>query len=456
MERDRAVRLGTAVIQNVPEGVLVLDPEGRMVVANAAASELLGWREVPYVFRTLPEVCPVKGGNEAFWKVLEEILSQEGMLEFEPCIYTTGEKTKWLRISSALVRGEEGQEAEHIVIFSDVTSLVDLQQENRRIALDTLEAMHNFVKVMVTAIDARSPYNANHTRSMYRYALHFFDWVKGEGREKSVFAQTEPETFLCSVWLHDIGKLGIPADIMDKSTRLGNHLEEILHRIDVGILQEKILALQGGMDVSEKLEMLRSARGDILRINEGGPLSAGMAQRVEEIAGETCLDMNGAERPLLRREEKEALLIATGTLTQEERRVMESHVMLTEKMLRQMHFSGTYRMVPHWCAGHHELLDGGGYPRHLKGEEIGRETRLLTILDIFDALTAEDRPYKPPVPVPEAFQVLWDMVSQGKLDGEILSEFEESRAWERKAIQDIDIRGMKEEMEKEEPEGHYA
>ena len=449
MERDLAVRLGTTIIQNVPEGILVLNQEGRIWVANAMSRELLGFEGSVYINKTLPEVCPVFRGNEAFWRVIDRILDCK-LPEPENCIYTTGEEAKWLRVSAAMQR-EEGVPY-HIIILSDISSLIALQQENRRIALDTLEAMHNFVRVMVTAIDARSPYNATHTRSMYRYAIHFFAWVKGEGKDKSIFSQLEPEAFLCSVWLHDIGKLGIPADIMDKATRLGSHLEVVLHRIDVGILQAKIRSLTGKEveGEEEKIRELSRAREDILRINQGGPLDAEMALRIEQMASINCRDMEGAMRPLLDDMEKEALLIATGTLTKEERRVMESHVALSEKMLTQMHFSGTYQMVPQWCAGHHELLDGAGYPRHLKGEEIDKETRLLTILDIFDALTAEDRPYKPPVPVKEALKILWEMVSQGKLDGQILAEFEESRAWEGKTTQEMDLLGLEEEFAIEE------
>ena len=97
----------------------------------------------------------------------------------------------------------------------------------------------------------------------------------------------------------------------------------------------------------------------------------------------------------------------------------------------QMGFSGEYEGVSLWAGGHHEYLDGSGYPAGLKGEEIPWETRLLTILDIYDSLTADDRPYKPAMPSQKAFQILEDMSAEGKLDGEILKSFYESRAWEK-------------------------
>ena len=109
---------------------------------------------------------------------------------------------------------------------------------------------------------------------------------------------------------------------------------------------------------------------------------------------------------------------------------MESHVEMTEKLLSQLKFTPEYAMVPVWTSRHHEALDGSGYPRGLKGGELSNEVRLLTILDIFDALTARDRPYKPPMPVDKALSVLHDMADKGKLDKDILRLFEESRSWE--------------------------
>ena len=87
--------------------------------------------------------------------------------------------------------------------------------------------------------------------------------------------------------------------------------------------------------------------------------------------------------------------------------------------------------MPEWSGGHHELLDGSGYPRHLKAAEIPWETRLITIIDVYDALTAEDRPYKPPMPPEKAFAILEDMAEHGKVDPNLLSSFRESGAWKK-------------------------
>ena len=114
-------------------------------------------------------------------------------------------------------------------------------------------------------------------------------------------------------------------------------------------------------------------------------------------------------------------------------RIMESHVSLTAKLLSKMEFRGDYRKVPGWAGGHHELLDGSGYPEHLKADAIPWETRLLTIIDVYEALTADDRPYKPPMPPEKAFAILHEMADSGKIDAAIVTSFYESGAWKKES-----------------------
>ena len=138
--------------------------------------------------------------------------------------------------------------------------------------------------------------------------------------------------------------------------------------------------------------------------------------------------------PLLTEHELTCITIPRGTLTAEERQIIESHVTYTAKLLSKVEYRGDYKPVPKWAAGHHEMLDGSGYPDHLTAEHIPWETRLLTIIDIYDALTAEDRPYKPPMEPEKAFAILRDMAEKGKLDSDILRSFYESGAWSKTAI----------------------
>ena len=120
-----------------------------------------------------------------------------------------------------------------------------------------------------------------------------------------------------------------------------------------------------------------------------------------------------------------------GTLSEAERSVMENHVVVTNKLLSKIKFSKDLSHVREWAAAHHELLNGSGYPNHLRGESIPMEARIITILDIFDALVAADRPYKPGMPVEKALSILDAMANkEGKLDPELTALFVESRCWE--------------------------
>ncbi len=131
------------------------------------------------------------------------------------------------------------------------------------------------------------------------------------------------------------------------------------------------------------------------------------------------------------------LSIRKGTLSPEERKVMENHVVVTDKLLAQIKFPAELSHVRPWAAAHHELLNGSGYPNHLTEEAIPTEVRILTILDIFDALVADDRPYKPGMPVEKALSILESMANrEGKLDPDLTARFLESRCWEEMTEED--------------------
>ena len=153
-------------------------------------------------------------------------------------------------------------------------------------------------------------------------------------------------------------------------------------------------------------------------------------KQVQEIALRTYIDTDGTKKTWLTEEELTCMMIRKGTLSDEERKIMQSHVEMTEKFLNEVQFPKRFSNVTRWASSHHELLNGKGYPRQLGQDDIEKEVRLLSILDIFDALTARDRPYKPPMPVDKALLVLEDMVKFGELDGDILTLFANSKAWE--------------------------
>jgi len=300
---------------------------------------------------------------------------------------------------------------------------------NMNYAVAVQELLNSLVSVLSTAIDARSPYNANHTRNMASYADRFIDWLNKQ-EHGWYFTDSEKRQFLMSVWLHDVGKLTTPLYIMDKESRLSSALERVLTRLETISLLGRIHNLKTGSDNSSLEQALLLARQVIETANTADFLTDELLAHVNALALKTYVDAKGAEKPWLTSEELTALSVRKGTLTEAERKIMENHVLMTERILSEVKFTGEYEQVPLWAMQHHEYLNGHGYPFCLRGDEIPKETRLLTILDIFDALTAIDRPYKDPIPMERALKILHAMVDNGQLDGQILALFVESRAWE--------------------------
>jgi len=321
---------------------------------------------------------------------------------------------------------------EYEKVIASLASQTAICMTNMKHAQETMDLLDSFVSVMSTAIDARTPYNANHTKNMVKYGGKFLQYMRDTNNEWQMDAQQEKE-FLMSVWLHDIGKLVIPLEVMDKESRLSGRLQEVEHRFEkIGLLAE--LAFAKGELTAEELAarkaLLEESRETILSANKAGFLPDEMLEKIRTIAAYTYKDADGEEKTWLTEEELTCMSIRKGTLSDEERGIMQSHVVMTEKFLNEVKFPKRFGNVTRWASSHHELLNGKGYPRHISQDEIEKEVRLLSILDVFDALTARDRPYKPPMPVEKAMFVLQDMVKFGELDGDILKLFADSNAWE--------------------------
>lgn len=321
---------------------------------------------------------------------------------------------------------------EYETIVEALASLAAISLYNYKLSDEISQLLHSFVQVMASAIDLRSPYNANHTRNMVKYGDRFIDWLKSTGNDWQ-FTEEGKDAFLMSAWLHDIGKLVIPSEVMDKPTRLGGMEKDVFHRLEIGILMERmeLIGHPESEEAKERMEALLNAKELIRTSNTAGFLPDEKIDAIHRLRQSTCKNAEGEEIPLLTEEECEALSVRKGTLTDAERQTIENHVVYTGQMLSEMRFTGNYEKVPVWAASHHEFIDGSGYPDHKKGDQLSKEIRLLTILDIYDALTAEDRPYKPPMPAEKAFAILEDMAGEGKLDQEILGGFRESGAWRK-------------------------
>ena len=417
------------VIENISDGILTMGMDGTILLANPSATKILGLPKERLIGRKIAKLLLEQEENDDFFQcLLDAVYSKQTIVQVVPYFHQ-GEEKRLRVVSSFLESG--GEKIGLIVTFGDLTALVQLSERNEALNKKLTEILDRFVQVMIGAIEARTPYNANHTKSMVRYGMKYLDWLEQTGA-REVDAIRKP--FLASVWLHDVGKLVVPRSVMDKATRLGARERDVLHRIEIGMLCEQLrLAKEPALEaeVKERIEELKNAMELVKTANVAGFLTDDLLEKVEKLRDMQCLTADGNKVPLLNEYEVEALSIRRGTLTREERKIVESHVVHTREMLEQMGFSGEYEQVSLWAGEHHEYLDGSGYPAGLQGEALPWETRLLTILDIYDSLTADDRPYKPAMTSQRAFQILEGMSVDGKLDGEILKSFYESKAWEK-------------------------
>ena len=232
--------------------------------------------------------------------------------------------------------------------------------------------------------------------------------------------------------MHDIGKLVTPLDVMNKETRLAGRLEMVLARLKYIRALKQIDFFEGRCTKEEyekEAEYIGNITELVLQINGAGFLEDAKEMQIKELARKTYCDTDGAVLPYITPEETICLLIKKGTLTDEEREIMKQHAVYTERFLAAMNFDEHYKNVRTWASGHHELLDGSGYPKGLSGDDLPFEVRLLTIADVFDALTSDDRPYKRPHSKEAAFGILGRMAEDGQVDSAVLEEFKRSVDW---------------------------
>lgn len=297
------------------------------------------------------------------------------------------------------------------------------------------EMFEAFVRVMATAIDAKSPYTAGHCRRVPEIALMLADAAhRAESGPFAGFSLAEDERHALELaaMLHDCGKIVTPEWVTDKSTKL----ERVADRIETVALRFEILRLAarsacerqaaGGdaaaaqRDYAAALQRIDADWQFLLASNSGTEfMSEANRARLEEIAHTVWRDAAGNEHPLLTADEVDNLAIARGTLNAGERKIIEDHAVHTFNMLSQIPFPSGLKNVPEYAASHHERIDGTGYPRRLAGDELPLAARIVAIADIFEALTAPDRPYRKAGTLDWAIGIMHDMTRQRHIDADL-------------------------------------
>ncbi len=316
------------------------------------------------------------------------------------------------------------------MVLKAIASMAAIKLTNINYTFEIKGLMESIVKTIAEVIYLRTPYNVSHTHNMAKYAERFIKWQSKQDNAEHIFTEEGRRMFIMSIWLHDIGKLATPLEVMDKETRLSWKLERIMTRLDIIKLTTKLHSAKNETDPNEKLREIEEVRLFVQDINKRSFLDEETLKRVSKLSTLVYTDDEGAVCNWFTEDEIKDLSIVKGTLTEKEREIMQNHVVMTKQILEKMNFKNEYESVPIWAGRHHEFIDGSGYPEKLKGNELDKPTRLLTIIDVFDGLSAVDRPYKKPTPIDRVFIIMREMVNEGKLDGELLEMFFDSKAWE--------------------------
>jgi hypothetical protein len=249
--------------------------------------------------------------------------------------------------------------------------------------------------------------------------------------------------------LHDFGKIGVREKVLVKAKKLYEErlvlvrarFDFVARSIEADVLRRKLDALERGAsrEVLDALDAeLTQRRADldgmfdaVVSANEPTVLSSGDFAKIETIAKETYTDLRGEMKTLLDDDDVICLKIKQGSLTPQEFDEIRSHVSHTYRFLSQIPWGKALRRVPIIAGSHHERLNGTGYPNRWRAEEIPLQSKMMSISDIFDALTASDRPYKKAVPLERAIDILDFNVKDGHLDSELVRIFKDARVWDR-------------------------
>lgn len=317
-------------------------------------------------------------------------------------------------------------------IVESLGSQAAVAVSNMKFVKEIEKLMVSITQVFTDAIDTRIPYNYYHSRNVYLYVQMLVDYINRlyeEGKSAHHFSVADRDELLMAALLHDIGKLVIPNEIIDKTSRLGDKLPLVLEHFQHLTALLHVDYLERRLEKSRWIEAknyLLDASQRVEELNRKPTLTDEDAAYVRELASKKYTGAGGGKIPYLSLSEAECLSVRRGNLTTQERDVIRSHVVYTEKYLRKMNFGERYPHIIEWAGAHHEMLDGSGYPRGLKGEEIPFEARILAVVDVFEALTSSDRPYKKSMEEGKALSVLDDMAQEGKVDKEVLRLFKEA------------------------------
>jgi HD-GYP domain-containing protein (c-di-GMP phosphodiesterase class II) len=323
--------------------------------------------------------------------------------------------------------------------------------ENNSLYLQRENLFARFVDAAVQAIESRDPTTQGHSR---RVAAMTAELARVTNRtSRGIYAQLhltddQIRELRYAALLHDFGKVGVKEKILRKKEKLyygelnlvRQRFKTIRRTLEARYLRRMLDRLlcreatpeeieEARAELARELELVDRARDAVEEANKPTVTHYSAFRFIEELGSFTYDDVDGSTRRYLEPEEIQSLTVARGTLTEPERRLIESHVDHTYEFLSTIPWTRDLQEIPELARSHHEKLDGSGYPARLLADAIPPQTRMMTISDIYDALTAKDRPYKPAVPTTKALEILEEDAGKGRIDRDLLDLFIEAKVF---------------------------
>ncbi len=350
---------------------------------------------------------------------------------------------------------------ERILISLASQAAISIERNHLQENIENL--FEGFVKASVQAIEARDPCTSGHSERVAKLTVALCEEVNIINHgvlSPMFFSNQQIQEIRYAALLHDFGKIGVPEAILTKRKKLYQEQLDLIQQrfsiaqrtLEMESAQVKYKYLLGHLsDISQphtedncplcqkienldleleaEITKLNDYWQTILRANEPAIIAEEPLKQLQQISLYTYKDIDGQIKPLITQEEMAQLAVPRGNLTPEERKIIEAHVTDSYEFLKQIPWTKNLQKIPEIAYGHHEKLDGSGYPRGLKEKEISIQAQIIVIADIYDALTAGDRPYKKGLPVEVALKIMRSEAAENKINSHFLELFEQRQVF---------------------------
>ena len=362
---------------------------------------------------------------------------------------------------------------EHKAMLSSLASQAAIALSNKKLIENLEELLNQFIRSIAGAIERKSKYSSNHITRVALLTEMIANKINDKGEKYfpgRKFSENELKELSMAGWMHDVGKIVTPEAIMDKSTKLETICDRIeLVKLRLEKMELLLSCLQTKLNENEFADFIHqhidselepkdfpnyftNITNFLINVNVGKEfVDKADLEKIEKL-GKIDFEYEGKHYFIFTEDEKKNMLISgRGTFTPEEMKIMQDHVAITWEMLSKLSFPKKYENVAFYAATHHEALNGKGYPNGYKAENLPLQSRILAVADIFEALTAADRPYKPAKTLSESLTIMGFMVKDGHLDKDLVDFFLDSGLYKEYAerfmkkdyIDDVDIDSIK-------------